>query len=121
MKIIKRHIINYTEYFLIGILALVAIVHYAGLLDMKMYFSGILLLLVCVYISLVITEKKGDERDEFIKAKTDRYLYLFINILLSIYVLFGILFHFDNTLATALLGIITLAKIIIGKFLQNKN
>jgi len=118
---IKNYIKNYAEYFLVGILAFVAFVHYAGLLDMEMYFSGITLLIVCVYISLVVTEKNGDERNELIKAKTDRYLYLFVNILLSGYVLTGILFHLDIKLATIFLGIMTLSKIIIGKILQNNN
>lgn len=119
--IVKKHIINYTEYILLSSLLLVGVLHYLDLLDMKMYFSGLLFLVVCVYISLLWKENVGDERTEFIKAKTDRYLFLILNFILSIYVLFGILLHYDYNQGLILLSLITFTKILISKHLENKN
>lgn len=119
--IIKKNIINYTEYILLASLFVVGVVHYLGLLDMKMYFSGILFLIVCVYISFLWKENIVDERSEFIKSKTDRLLFLLLNAILSVYVLLGILIHFDYNNSLLLLAGITIAKIVISKYLENKN
>ena len=109
------------ELTLLFLLGMVAIVHYMGLLDMKMYFSGIIFFAVCVYISFLWKEAKGDERDEYIKAKTDRYLFLLCNFIISLYILLGIILHFDFSIPLLFLSIMTLSKIIISKFLDLKN
>jgi hypothetical protein len=117
----KENIINYIEIVLLGLLGLIAIVHYMGLLDMKMYFSGIIFFAICAYVLFLYRETSGDERTEYIKAKTDRYLYLLCNFIISIYILLGIILHFDFSIPLFFLSVMTLSKIIISKILEINN
>lgn len=110
---------KYAEFYLGLIILSLMFVHFFGLLDQSMMFSGLILILSFTFIGLVWGERSVDERDEFIRAKTDRYLYLLTLTSLSVLILFKTFAHIDYFYELILISILTFGKLVISKYLKN--
>ncbi len=110
-----------SEYILGTSIVLLFLIHYFGFLDQGMMYSGIIILLVCSFIGLIWKEKVLDERDEFIRAKTDRYLFLLTLSIVSISILIKTFSHQDYFDELLLLTILSICKLMISKFLTSKH
>ena len=66
------------EYVLAFVIIATFITYYFDLLKDGMMMSGIFAVVIMVYISMLWAEKIEDERDEYIRSKVDRILYIHI-------------------------------------------
>ena len=110
-----------TEIFLGGTLFALFLVHILGLLDQSMMFSGFLVTLTCLYIAIIWQEKTLDERDEYIRAKTDRYLYLLTLSVLILSIIYKTFSHENYLYELILVAILSIGKLVISKVLREKH
>ena len=105
--------------FVLGIsIVLLFLVHYFGFLDQSMIFSGILVTLVCAFIGLVWKEQALDEREEFIRTKTDRYLFLLTLSLISLSIIYKTFNHINYFEELLLLVILSIIKLFLSRFIS---
>lgn len=107
-----------TELLLGLVLLTTAYVHQAGLLDAQMVFSGLVLFVVCLFVVSVWGESAFDEREEFVRSKVDRWVYLFTVSVLGIHIAYSAFMHTTNTTSLYMLLIIALFKIIVSKYIR---
>jgi O-antigen/teichoic acid export membrane protein len=86
-----------------------------------MVMSGIFAVIIMVYIGIIWQEKVYDERDEYIRAKVDRYLYILTLGLLFIDIAYKTLTHQSYMEGVVILTILSLAKVILSKTIHSKH
>jgi hypothetical protein len=111
----------FKEILLVILISLSLFVHFFDLLDESMMFSGLIVLIILGYITTLFQEKTQDERDEQIRYKTNRYLYILMISFLLISIIYKIFAHIDYNTELILLTTISFAKIILNKFINENS
>ncbi len=107
---------------ILGFLILVTfITYYFDLLKDGMMMSGILAVVVMFYISMIWSEKVSDERDEYIRSKVDRMLYIITMILFLIDIIYKTFIHESYMSEIIILTILALSKIFLSKLVKERN
>jgi hypothetical protein len=86
-----------------------------------MMMSGLLAVVVMLYISLMWSEKVSDERDEYIRSKVDRWLYIITMSLFLIDIIYKTFTHQSYMSEIVILTVLALAKIILSKVVKERN
>ncbi len=109
------------EIVLSAVIALSLIVHFFDLLNDSMMFSGVIVIIILGYITTLFQESIQDERDEQIRFQTNRYLYILTTFILLAIIIYKIFTHINYQEELLILTIISIAKIILSKFLNEHN
>lgn len=121
MKIINK-INNNTKEYILGCLILATFVtYYFDLLKDDMMMSGLIAVLVMLYISLLWSEKVNDERDEYIISKVDRWLYIITMSLFLVDIIYKTFSHQSYMSEIVILTILALSKITLSKLVKERN
>ena len=107
------------EYVLALIIIATFITYYFDLLKDGMMMSGIFAVVIMVYISMLLAEKIEDERDEFIRSKVDRILYIITLVIILGDILYKTFSHESYMSDIIILTILSLSKIILSKVIKN--
>lgn len=83
--------------------------------------SGIFAIVIMVYIGSIWQEKIYDERDEYIRAKVDRYLYILTLSLIFMDVVYKTLTHQSYMSGVLILTVLSLTKVVLSKTIQNNH
>ncbi len=118
MKFINTKI---KEYVLGAVILLAFALYYFDVLKDGMMISGIFAVIIMLYISMIWREEVLDERDEYIRSKTDRYLYIVTLIIILLDVVYKTFTHQSYMSEVIILTILSLSKIVLGKFLKDRN
>ena len=86
-------LLTLNEIALTGLLLGLLIAHFLGLFDPGMMISGLMVVFSCAYIGFLWRESVYDERDEYIRAKVDRILYIFTLLLLTAVIVYKAFTH----------------------------
>jgi hypothetical protein len=123
-KIIKSKlkISNDAKEYILGFLILVTFVtYYFDLLKDGMMTSGLIAIVVLSYIALIWSEKVHDERDEYIRLKVDRYLYIITMSLFLGVIIYKTSIHHSYMTEIVILTVLALSKIILTKVVKSNN
>jgi hypothetical protein len=122
MQKLKNKLNTQTKEYILGFLILVSfITYYFDLLKDGMMMSGLLAVVVMLYISMIWSEKVYDERDEYIRSKVDRWLYIITMSLFLIVIVYKTFSHESYMTEIIILTILALAKIILSKVVKESN
>jgi hypothetical protein len=107
---------------ILGFLILISFAaYYFDWLHDGMMTSGIVAVLIMLYISMIWSEKVYDERDEYIRSKVDRLLYISTLIMLLIDIVYKTFSHQSYMSEISILTVLALAKILLSKVIKDKN
>ena len=106
------------EVALAGLLLVLLIAHFLGLFDSGMMISGLMVVFSCAYIGFLWRESVYDERDEYIRAKVDRILYIFTLILLTIVIVYKAFAHVNYISEIIVISLLSFGKIIISYIIK---
>ncbi len=122
-KIIKTNKISVeVKEYVLGLLILIAFAtYYFDLLKDGMMMSGILAVIVMLYIGMIWSEKIHDERDEYIRSKIDRWLYVITMSLFFIDIIYKTFTHQSYMSEIMILTVLALSKIALTKLVNNNN
>lgn len=109
------------EYILAGLIIISFIAYYYDLLKDGMMMSGIFVAIIALYISLMWAEKIHDERDEYIRSKVDRILYITTLVLLLGDIIYKTFSHASYMNEIILLTILSLTKIVVSTMIKEKS
>ena len=109
------------EIALAGLLFGLLIAHFLGLFDPGMMVSGLMVVFTSLYIGFLWRESVYDERDEYIRAKVDRILYIFTLLLLTIVIVYKAFAHAGYLSEILIISLLSFGKIIISYTIKNKN
>lgn len=115
-KIISLLKIN--EITLAGLLAGLLVAHFLGLFDPGMMVSGLMVVFSCAYIGFLWRESIYDERDEYIRAKVDRILYIFTLLLLTVVIVYKAFAHENYISEILIISLLSFGKIIISYIIK---
>jgi hypothetical protein len=118
MKVVT---IKTKEYILAGLIIASFIAYYCDLLQDGMVMSGILATIIVLYIGLVWAEKIHDERDEYIRSKVDRILYLVTLVILLVDIVYKTFTHQSYMSEILLLTILSLTKVVVSTMIKEKS
>jgi hypothetical protein len=118
MKFINTKI---KEYVLGAVILFAFALYYFDVLKDGMMISGVFAVVIMLYISMIWREDVVDERDEYIRSKTDRYLFIITLAVILIDVIYKTFAHESYMSDVIILTILSLSKIILGKFLKDRN
>lgn len=118
MKIITT---QHKEYLLAFLILGSFVTYYFDLLKDGMVMSGLFAVVMMIYIGIIWQEKISDERDEFIRSKVDRMLYIITLILLLIDITIKTFAHVSYMNELIILTTLSLAKVIVSAVLRNKH
>ncbi len=108
--------------YILGFLILASfITYYFDLLKDGMMASGFIAIIISSYIVLLWSEKVNDERDEYIRSKVDRYLYILVMALFLIDIVYKTYIHHSYVSEIIILTILALSKIVLTKVVKNNN
>lgn len=107
------------EYVLALIIIATFITYYFDLLKDGMIMSGIFAVVIMLYISMIWAEKIEDERDEYIRSKVDRILYIFTLIILLGDIVYKTFSHQSYMSDIIILTILSLSKIVLSKVIKD--
>lgn len=102
------------EIVLTGLLSGLLIAHFLGLFDSSMMVSGLMVVFSCAYIGLLWRENIYDERDEYIRGKVDRMLYIITLILLTLVIVYKAFAHVQYTSEILIISLLSFGKIIMS-------
>lgn len=91
------------------------ITYYFDLLHDGMMTSGIIAVVVMVYIGIIWQEQTHDERDEYIRSKVDRILYIMTLVLLLADITYKTFAHVSYMNELSILTILSIAKVVLSK------
>ena len=111
-KIISLLTLN--EIVLAGLLAGLLAAHFLGLFDSSMIVSGLMVVFSCAYIGFLWRESVYDERDEYIRAKVNRLLYIVTLLLLTVVIVYKAFAHENYSSEILIVSILSFIKIIIS-------
>lgn len=109
------------EYILPTVIIGTFLVYYFDLLKDGMMMSGLLAVVMTLYISMMWAEKVEDERDEYIRSNVDRILYILVLVLLLIDIVYKTFTHESYMSEVIILVILSLSKIILSKTMKHNN
>lgn len=119
---IKNKLNTQTKEYILGFLILASfITYYFDLLKDGMMASGLIAIIILSYIILLWSEKVHDERDEYIRSKVDRYLYILVMGLFLIDIIYKTMIHHSYVSEIIILTILALSKIILSKVVKSTN
>ena len=104
-----------------GASRIIVIIYITGLFDASMMISGAVVVLMCVYIGVLWSEGAVDERDEYIRSKVDRSLYILAIFLISANVLYYAFLHIDYKPQLVILCVLSASKLLLSKIIKEKN
>ncbi len=113
--------IKVKEYVLALIIIATFITYYFDLLKDGMMMSGIFAVVIMVYISMLWAEKTEDERDEYIRSKVDRILYILTLVIVLGDIVYKTFSHQSYINDIIILTILSLSKIVLSKVIKNTN
>lgn len=120
-KIINKISSEVKEYILGGLILITFLAYYFDLLKDGMMMAGFLTVVVLSYIVLIWSEKVNDERDEYIRSKIDRYLYILVMGLFLIDIIYKTYIHHSYMSEIIILTILALSKIVLTKVVKSNN
>ena len=103
------------EYVLAFVIIATFITYYFDLLKDGMMMSGIFAVVIMVYISMLWAEKIEDERDEYIRSKVDRILYILTLVIVLGDIIYKTFSHQSYMSDIIILTILSLSKIVLSK------
>lgn len=103
------------------LLVILLVAHFLGLFGKGMMVSGLMVVFSCAYIGFLWRESIFDERDEYIRAKVDRMLYIFTLLLLTIVIVYKAFAHTDYTSEILVVSLLSFGKIIMSYIIKNKH
>ncbi len=109
------------EYVLALLIVLSFLAYYFDLFKDGMMMSGIFAVVIMVYIGIIWQEKVYDERDEYIRSKIDRYLYILTLCLIFAGIVYKTITHQSYMDDVVILTVLSLAKVILSKTVQNNH
>lgn len=118
MKIINTQL---KEYVLAGVIISSFVIYYFDLLKDGMVMSGIFAVILMVYIAIIWQESAHDERDEFIRSKVDRILYILTLVLIFIDIVYKTFTHESYMGGVIILTILSLSKIVLSKIIKSSH
>jgi O-antigen/teichoic acid export membrane protein len=86
-----------------------------------MMISGIFAVVIMVYMGIIWQEHAHDEREEYIRSKVDRYLYILTLLLLFINIIHKTFTHESYMDSVIILTILSLTKVILSKTISNQS
>ena len=104
-----------------GLLVGLLVAHFLGLFDSKMIVSGIMVVFSCAYIGFLWRESVYDERDEYIRAKVDRLLYIATLALLTSVIVYKAFEHISYSSEIIVISLLSLSKIVMSYIIKNKH
>ncbi len=118
----KVKINNNTKEYILGFSILTTfVIYYFDLLKDGMVMSGLIAVLVMLYISVLWNENVNDERDEYIRSKVDRYLYIITMSLFLMDIIYKTFSHQSYMSEIIILTILALSKIFLSKLVKSNN
>lgn len=119
---VTQKISNEIKEYILGFLILIAfITYYFDLLKDGMMMSGLIAVVILSYIALIWSEKVHDEREEYIRSKVDRWLYIIVMGLFLIDITYKTYIHHSYMSEIVILTILAVSKIILTKVIKNTN
>ncbi len=103
------------------ILVILFFTYYFDLLRDGMVVSGIITLITSLYALLIWQENIYDERDEYIRSKVDRYLYIVTILMLMVDIIHKTFAHISYVSTLLALCFLSVSKIILSKLIKDKN
>jgi hypothetical protein len=97
------------------------ITYYFDLLHDGMVTSGIIAVILMVYIGILWQEQVHDERDEYIRSKVDRVLYILTLALLLVDITHKTFAHVSYMSELSILTILSIAKIVLSKLIRTNS
>lgn len=108
--------------YILGFLILASfLTYYFDLLKDGMMMSGLLAVVVMLYISMIWSEKTFDERDEYIRSKVDRWLYIITMSLFLIDIIYKTFTHQSYMSEIVILTILAISKTVLAKVVKERN
>lgn len=112
---------TYKEYILGVLITLSFISYYFDFFNDEMVVSGVIALVIVAYISILWSEQVYDERDDYIRSKVDRKLYIFTIILLLGDIVIKTFMHQSYMSELVILTLLALGKIFLSKLAKENN
>ena len=109
------------EVALAGLLLGLLVAHFLGLFDPGMMVSGLMVVFTSAYIGFLWRENVYDERDEYIRSKVDRILYIFILSLLTVTIVYKAFAHVSYLSEILIISLLSFGKIIISYIVKKIN
>lgn len=114
-------ILQLNEVALAGLLAGLLVAHFLDLFDPGMVVSGLMVVFSCAYIGFLWRESVQDERDEYIRSKVDRMLYIFTLVLLTIVIVYKAFAHVNYVSEILIISLLSFGKILISYIIKKMN
>lgn len=95
--------------------------YYFDLFKDGMVMSGFIVILILIYIALLWSEKVNDERDEYIRAKTGRLLYITTILALLADIVYKTFSHESYVSSVTILTLLALTKVISSRYFKDNN
>lgn len=96
-------------------------IYYLDAFNDGMLMSGFLVILILVYIALIWSEKVQDERDEHIRARTGRILYIVTIFALLIDIIYKTFAHENYVSSVTILTLLALVKVLANKYFKTNH
>ncbi len=109
------------EYVMPTLIVLSFLAYYFDVFKDGMMISGIFAVVIMVYMGIIWQEHAHDEREEYIRSKVDRYLYIITLLLLFINILHKTFTHESYMDSVIILTLLSLAKIVLSKTISNQS
>ena len=119
-KIKLNNISNKVKELVLGLsLITLFFIYYFDLLNDGMIVSGFITLIAAMYALLIWQEKIYDERDEYIRSKVDRYLYIITILVLTADIVYKTFTHTSYISNMLILCVLSIGKIILSKIIKS--
>ena len=119
-KIKLNNISNKVKELVLGLsLITLFFIYYFDLLNDGMIVSGFVTLIAAIYALLIWQEKIYDERDEYIRSKVDRYLYIITILVLTADIVYKTFTHTSYISNMLILCVLSIGKIILSKIIKS--
>jgi hypothetical protein len=109
------------EYLMAVVIIVTFITYYFDLLKDGMMMSGVFAVIIMVYISMLWAEKIEDERDDYIRSKVDRILYILTLLIVLGDIVYKTFNHQSYMSDIVILTVLSLSKIILSKIIKETN
>lgn len=109
------------DYIMPALIVFSFLAYYFDLFEDGMMISGVFVVVIMVYMGIVWQEHVRDEREEFIRAKVDRYLYILTLLLLFVNIIHKTFTHESYMDSVVILTFLSLAKVVLSKSITDKS
>ncbi len=118
MKIINTQL---KEYILAGLIIASFLAYYFDLFKDGMMMSGVFAVVIMAYIAIIWQESVHDERDEYIRSKVDRILYILTLSLIFLDIVYKTFTHASYMDGVIILTVLSIAKVVLSKTMRSQN